>query len=120
MGRFTRLRGIVKRRAMNGETWEQRLKRRRQELGLRQAQLAEALDVSQSTITHWENGRREPENLQQWERLAAALKLHPAELIYGIEILPESALRVGREWYDLPNGVKEAIATTIHNLPHKS
>ena len=36
------------------------LKRLRKERGLTQSQLAEALNVSQSTIASWENGTRQP------------------------------------------------------------
>lgn len=116
MRHFSKLRGKIMKRAMNGETWRQRMRRRRNELGLTQPQLAEKLEVSQSTITHWETGRREPEDLKTFEALATALEMHPAELIYGIEMLPPEAVDVGRNWTRLNEGAKEAMATSIRSL----
>ena len=41
--------------------FEQRLKELRQEKSLSQAQLAEALEVSQRSISSWETGFRQPD-----------------------------------------------------------
>lgn len=113
---FTRLLGRVTKSAMNEEPWRTRMQRRRKQIGLTQAQLAEKLGLSQGTITHWECGRREPEDLATLEKLARALDMHPAELIYGIEVLPQPAIDVGRYWLQLNDGAKEAMATTIRTL----
>lgn len=80
------------------------MQRRRKQIGLNQNQLAEKLGLSQSTITHWETGRREPEDM------------HPAELIYGIEVLTPAATDVGRNWTRLNDGAREAMAATIRSL----
>lgn len=101
---------------MNGETWRQRMQRRRKLIGLNQNQLAEKLGLSQGTITHWETGKREPEDLATFEALAKALEMHPAELIYGIEVLPQPAIDVGHNWLRLNDGAKEAMAATIRSL----
>ncbi len=101
---------------MNGETWQQRMRRRRKQIGLNQNQLAEKLGLSQGTITHWETGRREPEDIRTFEALAKALDMHPAELIYGIEVLPPEAVDVGHNWLQLNSGAKEAMAATIRSL----
>jgi len=55
------------------------LRRRRQELNLRQTDLAEALHVSPECITHWEAGRRQME-LAKLPRIAAILQMDPKEL----------------------------------------
>jgi DNA-binding XRE family transcriptional regulator len=55
------------------------LRRRRQELRLLQADVAEALHVSPECITMWETGRRRME-LSKLPRLAAALQIDAKEL----------------------------------------
>ena len=56
------------------------LRRRREELGLLQAQVAETLRVSPECVTMWENGHRRME-LSKLPRIAAALKLDARELV---------------------------------------
>ena len=55
------------------------LRRRREELSLLQAQVAEALHVSPECITQWECGRRRME-LSKLPRIAEALQLSAKEL----------------------------------------
>ena len=55
------------------------LRRRRLELGLLQADVAEELRVSPEAITHWESGRRRMD-LSKIPRLATALQIDPKEL----------------------------------------
>ena len=55
------------------------LRRRRLELGLLQAELAEELHVSAEAIAMWEGGRRRME-LCRIPRIATALQLDPKEL----------------------------------------
>jgi len=55
------------------------LRRRRLELGLLQAEVAEDLDVSPEAVTLWEAGRRRME-LSKLPRLAAVLQIDPKEL----------------------------------------
>jgi len=57
-----------------------RLKEARTELGLSQKALAEAADISRTTVAHYEQGRREPKP-DVLERLAVALDLDAAELL---------------------------------------
>ena len=56
-----------------------RLRRRRQELSLTQAEIAAALHVSDGAVTMWESGRRRME-LSKLPRLAEALQLDAREL----------------------------------------
>ena len=55
------------------------LRRRRQELALFQAQVAEALHVTPECIGQWENGHRRME-LSKIPRIAEVLKLDPRQL----------------------------------------
>ena len=55
------------------------LRRRRKELSLLQAEIAEALHVTPECIVLWEGGRRRME-LSKLPRLAAALKIDAKEL----------------------------------------
>lgn len=55
-----------------------RLRRRREELRLRQADVAEALDVTPEAVTLWEAGRRRVE-LNRLPQLARVLRVDPKE-----------------------------------------
>jgi transcriptional regulator with XRE-family HTH domain len=55
-----------------------RLRRRREELRLRQLDVAEALDVTPEAVTLWESGRRRVE-LNKLPRLARVLREDPRE-----------------------------------------
>ena len=55
------------------------LRRRREELHLRQIDVAEALDVTPEAVTLWEAGRRRVE-LNKFPRLARALQIDAKEL----------------------------------------
>lgn len=45
----------------------QRLKTLRKEKGLKQSELAQALNVTQRKISYWENGQLEPDLLTLWK-----------------------------------------------------
>ena len=55
------------------------LRRRRKELHLRQADVAESLNVTPEAVTLWEGGHRRME-LSKIPRLARALQIDPKEL----------------------------------------
>ena len=55
------------------------LRERRIELGLRQAEIAESLNVTAEAVTLWERGRRRME-LGKFPRIAATLELDAKEL----------------------------------------
>jgi transcriptional regulator with XRE-family HTH domain len=69
---------------INGMEWHQRVKRRRQELGLNQQQLADRIGVEQSAVSHWETGKRVPVHLSQFDRIAKALECSTAWLLFGV------------------------------------
>lgn len=56
--------------------------KRRKEKGLTQAQLAEILNVSDKSISRWENGKTMPD-LSLYEPLCKALDIQISELLYG-------------------------------------
>lgn len=57
-----------------------RIRARREELGLSQAALAERLNRTQTSISYWEAGRRAPD-VEDLVALADALDLQPADLL---------------------------------------
>ncbi len=80
-----------------------RVKRRREELGLSQPQLARRIDVSDKTISRWETGQDAP-TPERLDRLAKALHANPIELAFSVEleqVEPPAALR---EFLDSPPG----------------
>jgi len=52
------------------------VKQLRTQIGMSQAQLADALGVSQSLITHWETGRRQPSPQLALKIVSLASKHH--------------------------------------------
>ena len=54
-------------------TFAERLKQRRNELGLTQAELAKKAELTLRTIQNYEGGTRKPLNIEMVQRLAAAL-----------------------------------------------
>ena len=52
------------------------IKQLRTQIGMSQAQLADALGVSQSLITHWETGRRQPSPQLALKIVSLARKHH--------------------------------------------
>src|SRR6266540_936214 len=57
-----------------------RIRARREELGLSQAALAERLNRTQTSISYWEAGRRSPD-VDDLVALADALDLEPGDLL---------------------------------------
>lgn len=66
-------------------TFEERITAARKERGITQEQLAEAMNVSRQTVSHWENGRIKPDE-ETIKRLSEYLKLDN-----GAEIEQEEA-----------------------------
>lgn len=66
-------------------TFEERITAARKERGITQEQLAEAMNVSRQTVSHWENGRVKPDE-ETIKRLSEYLKLDD-----GAEIEQEEA-----------------------------
>jgi len=57
----------------------------RQKAGLTQTELAEAVGVRQATISDLETGKSRRIELDLLDRLASALRVHPASLIVRVE-----------------------------------
>ena len=65
-------------------TFSQALSRLRREKGVSQRQAAQALEVSQALLSHYENGRREP-SLAMLERMSDYFDVSIHYLITGRE-----------------------------------
>lgn len=77
------------------EWWGERLRDRRQELGLDQIALAKAADTTQSTVSRIERGAGAPSDALKY-RLAAALKTSVKELFpYPPAVPTATASRAG-------------------------
>ncbi len=62
----------------------------RRELGLTQRQLADAVGVTESTISNWEKNRNGIEWFERIARLCKTLKCEPSQLIDYIDPLEEN------------------------------
>ena len=71
----------------------QRLREARKNAGLTQAQLAEILDISDSTVTSWEKETRQPD-IPNIKRLTRALNVTP-EYLLEIEKAPAKGIDEG-------------------------
>lgn len=67
---------------MNQENIGAFIREMRKEQGMTQEQLAEKLDVSQKSISRWENGKTMPD-LSLYEPLCEALGVQVSELLYA-------------------------------------
>ena len=76
--------------------------RKRKELGLSQAELAEQIHVTDKAISRWETGRGMP-SVDCLEPLAQELGLSVSELLSGRELTPE----------ELPREAEEQIMTSL-------
>ncbi|MQB01954.1 MAG: helix-turn-helix domain-containing protein [Actinobacteria bacterium] len=61
------------------QIWGRRIRDRREELGVGQADLAALIGVNQSTLSRWESGDRAPGH-RQIPRIAKALGVDPAAI----------------------------------------
>ncbi|EHJ53036.1 S24 family peptidase [Streptococcus macacae] len=64
----------------------QKLKKRRQELGLSQAQLADQMGISRPSYFNWEAGKTKP-NQKNWKKLAQLLKVDSAYFLSQYDIV---------------------------------
>lgn len=106
------------------EGWRERFRARYDELkrteGLTQPKLAETLGVEQSTVSHWYTGKRSPENDEQFDALAAALRMHPAELRYGVTPMTEEVRLREEAWRRLSPANQKAMREVIRALTDPS
>jgi len=106
------------------ENWRDRFKARFEYLkrteGLTQPKLAEKVGVSQPTISTWlstdPTAQRTPENDEQFDRLADALGMHPAELRYGVSPMTEEARLREEAWKRLSPDNQKAVKEVIRAL----
>lgn len=103
--------------------WRDRFKERFRDLkrgqGLTQEMLAEKVGVTQGTIGHWINDRRSPEKLEDYEKLAKALGMHPAELLYGVETasqISRDGMEFAKAWEELPHSQRTSLKTLVYTF----
>lgn len=101
-------------------SWRKRFTEKFQQLkqteGITQETLAERVGVTQGTIGHWLNGRRSPDSLGDYEKLAAALGMHPAELLYGVTSesqISQEGVEFAKAWEDLPVKERSSLKTLV-------
>ena len=70
-------------------TFAERLKQRRNELGLTQAELAKKAELTLRTIQNYEGGTRKPLNIEMVQRLAVALATTTEyfDLVHQVQLL---------------------------------
>ena len=100
--------------------WRDRFKTRFTEMkrtkGVTQESLAEQMGLTQGTVGHWLNGRRSPDTLSDYEKLAVALEMHPAELLYGInpeQTIGKEGAEFARAWEGLPSKERSSVKTLV-------
>ena len=106
--------------------WVMRFKKRfdylKAEEGLTQDSLAEAVGVTQPAVSHWLHGRRDPDTLEQCQKLADHLGVAPEWLYFGVggdEPISSEAARFARLWDSLPPGERAAFRAAVESLAHK-
>ena len=103
--------------------WRDIVSRRMIELDITQAELAKTLKVGRSTIGHWLTGMREPRSLDDFESLAKALHLDPAQLMNTAvqketrDILNKEELNLLSDYRKLSPKDKITIKRMVESLP---
>lgn len=92
---------------MNNKEFSERLKKRRQELGKTQQQIADKLDILRASYGEYERGNNTPP-IDKLEKLAEALKTTP-QYLCGWENLTDCEIIGGKRFYN-------SIYADIYNL----
>lgn len=93
-------------------TGKYRIRERREELGLSQADLAEAIGTNQRQISAYETGKNDPTG-RVWEKLADTLDTS-VDYLLGRTVNPERPLR---NEFDLTDIEREAIKVLRSKKP---
>lgn len=94
---------------MEKKTLGEKVKARREELGMTVSALADACMLSQSYLSEIENGNRKSPSTRAIQRLAAALRCDPTYLLDDLAVDPRTVV-------DLPADIAAFIAME-ENLP---
>ena len=93
------------------------LKDRRIELGLTMKQVAEAVCVSEGTISRWESGEISNMKRSRIAALAKVLKMKPSEIVLGSsEEISNEASDIDREFYQLLSTMSDEEKTWLLNV----
>jgi transcriptional regulator with XRE-family HTH domain len=96
--------------------WRDRLRTRLEELarsqGLTRETLAERLTTTPDTISQWLSGDRSPGTPEEYERIALALDMLPAELIFGIcpkNMLSDEEIQIAEAYDGLSSNQRASV-----------
>lgn len=82
--------------------------------GLTQADLAERAGVTAQALTNWANGHREPRSVEDWVRLAKALEVRPAWLLFGEGSPDQEADALSRQIQAMPAESRRALHVLLN------
>jgi transcriptional regulator with XRE-family HTH domain len=103
------------------DNWRDRMRRRLQELkdseGTTRDDVAERAGVTVQSLSNWLNGHREPRSVEDWERLAAALKVRPSWLVFGEGAPDDESAALSRRILDLPAESRRALNVLLNHSP---
>lgn len=102
---------------LNGMEWSERLKQRRLELGWTQQKAADAIGVTQAAYAHWESGRRTPDKLRMFDRIARGLECSAAWLLFGVHTPSDPrAAHIVHAMESLPDYKVEVLVRVVDGL----
>ena len=81
--------------------------------------IAEAAGVTVQALSNWANGHREPRSVQDWQRLAIALRVRPAWLAFG-EGDRDAQTAAGDDDTDEMKQAHRAIIDAYRRLPEQA
>ena len=99
-------------------TFSERFKTLRQEKGLTQEQLADALHITKQAVSHYERGTREPKNQEMYEAIADFFNVDMNYLIgknnRTSQILNDDEYRLLSAYRQASDEIKKAAQAVLH------
>lgn len=98
----------------------ERVRARREELGLSQDQVARHAGVNRAAVSQWETGATKQLGADRLLSAAKALDCSPEWLLYGLETarlqVPPSLVAIYADWQTLTESQRAEIGQRIHQL----
>ena len=107
----------------NVEDWISRLSAHMKRRKITQQMLAARLGMTYQGVNHWFNGRRSPDTLDQFQRIAQAAECSPAWMLYGIgpeEPITQEDLMLVQLIKQLPPAAKSAAEALLRSLADRN
>lgn len=99
-------------------TFSERFKTLRQQKGLTQEQLADALHITKQAVSHYERGTREPKNQEMYEAIADFFNVDMNYLIgknnRTSQILNDDEYRLLSAYRQASDEIKKAAQAVLH------